>query len=248
MKGSPPRWLAALPLTTPSRFGQRAEHVLVRAFVAQTAAEALYERILLRLAWRDVVPFGAALLRPAQHRHRGQLRAVVADDHRGQAAARLPDTPTRAPLIEVSTTVASTSRVTSSTTHSIRNRRQSASASATKSRLYRWSAPCGTVLGASVPSARLPTAAPPHQQPLLAIQPPDALQDHRRALPPQQDRQPPVAEPAARIGQVARPLPQHRVAIIGALHIGRTGDPPRSAPSTTAEVLRYGCFLEGGRS
>src|SRR5215469_14968706 len=57
--------------------GERAEQRLVQQLVAQTAVEALDERILLRFARCDVVPFDAAVLRPAQDRRAGQLGAVV---------------------------------------------------------------------------------------------------------------------------------------------------------------------------
>ncbi len=54
--------------------------MLVRALVAQTAVERFNECILDWLAGRDVVPVEPSD-RPAQHRHTGQLTAVIADDH-----------------------------------------------------------------------------------------------------------------------------------------------------------------------
>jgi hypothetical protein len=62
--------------------------VLVQAFIAEPAVEALDEPVLLRLARRDVVPGDATFLMPAQHRVRGQLGAVVADDHRRATVQR----------------------------------------------------------------------------------------------------------------------------------------------------------------
>jgi hypothetical protein len=59
---------------------------------------------------------------------------------------------TRAPDSDVSATSARHSRVKSSTTQSIQNRRPQANASLTKSRLQRWLGPCGIVIGALVPS------------------------------------------------------------------------------------------------
>src|SRR6266702_4153280 len=56
--------------------------MLVETLVAKLAVEALHEAILLRLAWRDVVPLDTVLLGPLEHGVRGQLRAVVGDDHR----------------------------------------------------------------------------------------------------------------------------------------------------------------------
>jgi hypothetical protein len=62
---------------------------------------------------------------------------------------------TRRPPIEVSTTKASASRMKSSTVARTRNRRPQDSTSATKSSDQRWFGPCGMVIGARVPVARL---------------------------------------------------------------------------------------------
>jgi hypothetical protein len=59
--------------------------VLVEALVTQSAVEALHEAILHRFAGRNVVPFDITLLLPGQDGVRGQLGAVVADDHSGVA-------------------------------------------------------------------------------------------------------------------------------------------------------------------
>ena len=50
-------------------------------------------------------------------------------------------------------------------------------------------------------------AGPPlaHRQPFLAIEPVDAVDAGRLALPPQQDEQPSIAEPPSLIGQIAQP-------------------------------------------
>ena len=58
----------------------------VQAFIAQLAVEAFDKPILLRLARCDVMPTDHAILRPRQHRHTRQVRAIVAD-HRGRVAA-----------------------------------------------------------------------------------------------------------------------------------------------------------------
>ena len=58
---------------------QRGEQSLVQAFIAQPPDETFGKRVLLRLAWRDVVPADLALLAPAQDRRAGQLGAIVAD-------------------------------------------------------------------------------------------------------------------------------------------------------------------------
>jgi hypothetical protein len=66
---------------------QASEQVLVQGFVTQAADQALDQAILHGLAGRDVVPGHTPLRLPAEDRVRGQLRAVVADDHERQAAA-----------------------------------------------------------------------------------------------------------------------------------------------------------------
>ncbi len=60
--------------------------VLVEALAAEAAVKAFDEAILHRLAQRDVVPFDVVVLLPLQDRARGQLGAVVTDDHERPAA------------------------------------------------------------------------------------------------------------------------------------------------------------------
>src|SRR4051794_40685208 len=96
------------------------EQVLVEALVTQSAVEALYEAILHRFAGRNVVPFDITLLLPGQDGVRGQLGAVVADDHSGVApqfgdTIQLTCAGRRRPVSEVSTTRVRHSRVKSST-------------------------------------------------------------------------------------------------------------------------------------
>ena len=55
------------------------KQVRVQTLIAQPSVEALDKPVPHRLAGRDVMPF-----LPCQHRVRGELAAVVADDHRGQ--------------------------------------------------------------------------------------------------------------------------------------------------------------------
>lgn len=62
---------------------------------------------------------------------------------------------TMAPEIDVSATSAKHPRLKSSTTQRIRNRRPQMKLSETKSSDQRWFSPCGIVIGARVPSARL---------------------------------------------------------------------------------------------
>lgn len=59
---------------------------VVEQLVAQASVEALDEGILGRLARCDVVPLNPNFLAPAQHRHAGQLGAVVGNTHRRSAA------------------------------------------------------------------------------------------------------------------------------------------------------------------
>ena len=53
------------------------EQVLVQAFVARAAVEALDQAILNRFAGSDVMPLDTAFFLPAQDRRRGQFRAVA---------------------------------------------------------------------------------------------------------------------------------------------------------------------------
>ena len=59
------------------------EQGLVQKLVSHAAAEALDVGVLHRLAGRDVVPSDLPLMSPRQDRVRGELCAVVRDDHRG---------------------------------------------------------------------------------------------------------------------------------------------------------------------
>lgn len=60
---------------------QRREPVLVEAFVAQAAVEALDVGVLVRLAWLDQAQLNTALVRPRHHRLAAELLAVVSADH-----------------------------------------------------------------------------------------------------------------------------------------------------------------------
>ena len=112
---------------------------------------------------------------------------------------------TRRPLSDVSATKVRHSRVKSSTTARIRNRRPSAKASDRKSRLQRWLGPCGIVIGARVPSARLGAAA--HLQPFLAIETTQLLVVHDVSLAARQDVQTAITEAAADSRQLAQTCP-----------------------------------------
>jgi hypothetical protein len=60
--------------------GQAVEDLLVEAFIAQAAIEALDAAILLRLARVDVMPLDLVVVRPLQDRLAGELGAIVTDD------------------------------------------------------------------------------------------------------------------------------------------------------------------------
>src|SRR5690606_18332808 len=57
------------------------EQALVQQFIAHATVETLDKAVLHRFARRDVVPFDAVLLRPGQDHVRGELGAVVGNDH-----------------------------------------------------------------------------------------------------------------------------------------------------------------------
>jgi hypothetical protein len=56
---------------------ERDEQRFIEAFVAQPALAALDVAVLAGLAWCDVVPLDAPILRPLQDRQAGQLGAVA---------------------------------------------------------------------------------------------------------------------------------------------------------------------------
>lgn len=60
---------------------QAVEEVRVETFVTQPPIEGFDEAVLHGFARRDVMPFDAALLLPAQDRIGRQLRTVVGDHH-----------------------------------------------------------------------------------------------------------------------------------------------------------------------
>ena len=137
---------------------QAAEQVLIEALVAEAAIQALDEAVLHWLARRDVVPLDGLVLLPVQDCPRGEFGAVVADDH------QWPATPGNESIELSGDTDAGQRGVNDQRQASLgevvdhdqhRKRRPSSSMSETKSRLQRWFGPCGRVIGARVPSARL---------------------------------------------------------------------------------------------
>ena len=65
----------------PTGMGIAGEEMLVEAFVPEPPYEALYECILLRFAGQDVMPSNFGIALPPEDGVRGQLRAIVGDDH-----------------------------------------------------------------------------------------------------------------------------------------------------------------------
>src|SRR5665213_2953190 len=57
------------------------EQALIEKLVAHPAVERLDVAVLHRSTWCDVMPFDSMVLCPAQDRSRGELGAVVGDDH-----------------------------------------------------------------------------------------------------------------------------------------------------------------------
>lgn len=65
---------------------QRREQCFIQQLVAQPAVEAVDERVLGRLARRDVVPVDLAVIGEGQDRVRSELSPVIADHRLGLAA------------------------------------------------------------------------------------------------------------------------------------------------------------------
>ena len=197
--------VGAPSLDDPPRLGQRGEGVLIEAFIAQPAVEALHEGILDRLAGGDVMPFDSGVLGKAQDCPAHELRAVVGDDHAGTTAPGDQ-------LAELAHDAGPGER-------SVDHRGQALAREVVDDVQHPEAAPIVQRIGdevqapALVRSLRhrhrrprtqgpLAAAAAAHREPLLPVEPVDLLQVHSHALPPQQDRQPPIAEPAALVGQL----------------------------------------------
>ena len=123
-----------------SRMAEGGEQRLVEAFVPQPAVEAFDKPVLLRFPRGDIMSFDLHLIGPFQDGMGGELRTVVADNHKRFAIAfhqncQFPAT--RPPDKDVSATRARFLRLKSSITVRMRNRRPQIRASETKSRLQR---------------------------------------------------------------------------------------------------------------
>ena len=65
------------PLDDFASFGDRREHVVVKAFIPELPVEALDESVLRRLARCDVVQLYSMLCRPRKHRKTCKFGSVV---------------------------------------------------------------------------------------------------------------------------------------------------------------------------
>ena len=194
-------------------FGQAREQMLVEALIAQPADEALDEAILHGLARRDVVPFDPALLLPCEDGVRGQLGAVIADDH-ARSPTHLGDP------VEFARDTNTGERVIDDEGQAfpaeVIDHAQDAEAAAVEQRIGheveapalvralrgRHRRPCA--------ERSLAPAALAHRQPFLAIEPVELLPVQHDAFAPQQKVQAPVAEPPSLRSQFPQPLPEPR--------------------------------------
>jgi hypothetical protein len=121
--------------------GERREERLVEAFVPEPANEALGERVLLRLAGRNIVPADAGSCdqrRIAMLVSSVPLSLTTIAGLPRRSISRSSSRATRRPESEVSAIRARHSRLKSSTTTRMRKRRPSVRASLAKSRDQRW--------------------------------------------------------------------------------------------------------------
>jgi len=112
------------------------EPVLVQTFLAELSMEALDVPVFHRPAWRDEVQRDFVFIGPLVERLGSELRAIVDDDpHRSARCCRSFSSTrtTRRDGNEVSTSMASISRVYASSMESVRTLRPDANASCKKS-------------------------------------------------------------------------------------------------------------------
>jgi len=149
---------------------------------------------------------------------------------------------TRMPDSDVSTTSARHSRVKSSTTTRTRNRLPSVSMADTKSRLQRWFRTLRQCHRRSCAQGPLAAAAFLHGQPFLAIETEQLLVVQVEALPPQQDVQPPIAEPTPFQRQFLQPLAHGGVVRpSGRIAEGLRGEPDQTAGTPLRITLLFDC-------
>ena len=224
-------------------FGQASKQMLVEAFIAQPAVEGLDETILGGLTRCDVVPFDPVLLLPFEHGARGQLGAVIADDH-ARSPTHLDD-----PVEFARDTNAGDGVIGDegqAFPAEVIDHGEDAESAATSERIghkvdgpalvralrgRHWS-PCS--------QRTLAPAAFAHHQPFLAIEPVELLPVQHDAFAPEHKVQAPVAEPPSLRSQFLQPLPEPRIVRpLRDIAVGlrRQADQPARTPLRVVSVL-----------
>ena len=119
--------------------------------------------------------------------------------------------PTLAPDSDVSATRAMHSRVKSSTTASMRNRRLSVSVSLTKSSDQRWFGALRQRHRSPCSQRSLASTTPANLKPFLGIQTPQLLVIDRNAFAAEQEKQAAIAKPPPDSRQLAQPCANDRI-------------------------------------
>jgi len=193
---------------------QALEEMLVEAFVAEATVEALHEGVLDRLAWRDVVPFDAVVLLPAEDGVRRKFGAIVAHHHQRLASG-------------VDKTVELAGDPTAGQ-RAVDHQGQALPREVVDHHQNPEAFPVGEHVGDEVqapalvgslrqrhrclrPERPLAAAAPTHRQPLLLVEAEQLLVVQLDPVPAQEDQQAPVAEPPPLSCQALQPLPQRAV-------------------------------------
>jgi len=217
--------------------------VLVETFVPEATIQALDEPVLHRLARRNVVPLDLAILLPLQDCPRCQLGAVVADDHerpaaKGDERIELAGDPLAGERGVDDECQAFAGEVVDHDQHTkAPSVDQLVGDEVQAPALVRalWHGhrrPC--------PERALAPATPAHRQPLFTIEPEQLLMVQHDAAPPQQDVQPPIAEPSPLTRQGLQALPdRHVVGATRGIAIGLRIKPDQAAGSTLRVALLF---------
>lgn len=182
--------------------------MLVQAFVAEPAVEALDEGVLDQLSRRDVVLLDPGRLAEAQDGVADEFGAVVAVDHEGLSP------PSRQRFQLAHDPCARQRRVDhagETFPREVVDHVQHPEAATVvecigdeveRPTLVR---PLWDRRRRSRAQSPFPSAAPAHHQPFFLVEPIDALQIDRPTFPPQQDRQTPIAEASPLVRKLAQP-------------------------------------------
>ena len=183
----------------------RKEQRLVEQLVAHATIKTLDEPVLRRLARRDVMPLDADIAGPGEHRVRGELGAVIADDHLRRSAP--------------GDQIIQLAHHPSARDRSIDHSRQTLARHIVDDVEHAEPPPgdelvvdevqAPALVGKSQHRCRCPRAdsalaslPAPDRQPLLAVEPLGLLAVDRDAVPAKQDVEPPVAEPPTLLRQL----------------------------------------------